>query len=523
MKIQITIFVVLASLALFGQAPGIQWQKSFGGTQYDNACEAKQTPDGGYIVIGATKSSDGDVLNFHTSLTANDIWVLKLNANGVIQWQKALGGYDDDIASDVQITTDGGYIIAGNSSSNDGDVTGHHGAAGSPDAWIVKLDVNGNIEWEKSYGGTGAEFARSIIQTADKGYIFAGEANFNNGDVSGVHYNNNYDCWIVKIDSAGTLQWQKCLGGSNSERAYSIMQASTGGYIIGAVAESNNGDLTTNHGGYDYWVIKSDSLGNIQWQKTYGGSGNELSCSVIETFDGGYLATGTTGSLNGDVTGFHGGFYDGWVIKLTSSGITQWQKSLGGTFDDYLANGIQTVNKEYILGGFSSSNDGDVSGGHGNSDYWLIKVDSLGSILWQKTYGGSDGDFGGFADQTNDGGFILSGSSRSSDGDVTGNNGGQGGPSVDYWIVKLNSITGISEIGTNDNIALFPNPSRGKVTLNSSSIINEIEITDLLGQVIYKEKTNSPGVSLEIEKGGVYFLNVKMRSEIITRKIIVTE
>ena len=222
---------------------------------HDFAHSIQQTKDGGYIVAGSAESNNGDVTGHHGQSWYADYWIVKLDSYGNLQWQKSLGGSSYDYSGSIQQTNDGGYIVAGNSQSSDGDVTVNHGGNNYGDYWIVKLDSYGNLQWQKSLGGTNDEALSSIQQTNDGGYIVAGYSDSNNGDVSGNH-STNYDYWIIKLDSIGNLQWQKCLGGTDNDKANSIQQTNDGGYIIAGSSNSNNGDVTGNHGNNDYWIVK---------------------------------------------------------------------------------------------------------------------------------------------------------------------------------------------------------------------------------------------------------------------------
>ena len=183
-----------------------------------------------------------------------------IKAQPAIQWQKCLGGTDYDWASSVQQTADGGYIVAGTANSNNGDVTGNHGGR---ESWVVKLDSNANIQWQKCLGGTNWDGASSVQQTSDGGFIVEGYANSNDGDVTGNH--GSIECWVVKLDGSGNIQWQKCLGGTGYDDAFSVKQTADGGYIVAGETNSNDGDITGNHGGGDNWIVKLDSSANIQW------------------------------------------------------------------------------------------------------------------------------------------------------------------------------------------------------------------------------------------------------------------
>ena len=266
-----------------------------------------------------------------------------------------------------------------------------------------------SIEWQKSLGGTGEDNAYSIKQTADGGYVVAGHSNSINGDVTGNH--GSIDFWVVKLTSTGVIDWQKSLGGTGWEYALSIQQTADGGYIVAGKSSSNNGDLTGNQGSYDYWVVKLTSTGTIDWQKSIGGVGDDGAYSVQQTVDGGYIVAGYTYSIYGDVTGYHGGG-DSWVAKLDSIGIIEWQKSLGGTSAEKATFIQQTIDGGYIVAGYSNSNDGDVTNSNGGGDFWVVKLTSSGTIDWQKVLGGSGWDLAEHIQQTTDGGYVVTGFSH---------------------------------------------------------------------------------------------------------------
>ncbi|MBI3519348.1 MAG: T9SS type A sorting domain-containing protein, partial [Bacteroidetes bacterium] len=306
-----------------------QWIKCLGGTNNEEASSIQQTSDGGYIVAGYTGSNDVQVSGLHAYL---DYWVVKLDGSGNISWQKVLGGGNYDYATSVIQTSDGGYIVAGYSGSKDGDVTGTHWGGSDNDVWVVKLNASGAITWQKSYGGSGDDQCNSIQQTSDGGYIIAGTTTSNDGNVTGKHgtsYSNN-DYWVIKIDNTGNLSWQKCLGGTGSgtgagsgnDIAYSVKQTTDGGYVVSGTVSSGtatNDDITGYHGntGSDYWIVKLDNTGNISWQKCLGGTGTEDARTIVQTADGGYIVTGTTVySPNGDVNTMAYSDNHPWTVKL---------------------------------------------------------------------------------------------------------------------------------------------------------------------------------------------------------------
>lgn len=407
-----------------GQAPSIQWQHTFGGTNFDQVESVIQTYDGGFAAAGISTSNNGNVTGNHG---AGDFWIIKLNASGVLQWQKSYGGTADDGAFSISQTSDSGYIVAGTSTSVNGNVTANHGFI---DFWIIRLNSSGVLLWQKSFGGSSVDIPYDIHQTTDLGFIIGGYTVSNDGDVSGNH--GFEDFWIMKITSAGVLQWQKCFGGSMDERALSVQQTSDGGYVAGGYTKSTDGDVAGNHGDYDYWIVKMSSTGALQWQKCLGGTSSDQGSSVQQTSDGGYIAAGFTASVNGDVT-FNHGFEDLWMVKMNSTGNLQWQKSLGGTGVDQAYKVKQLSGGGFVVAGSSYSLNGDVTGNHGGYDDWIARTDISGNIVWQKSLGGSSVEECYSISTTTGNGYILAGGTLSNDGNVSGNHG-----DCDYWIVKLN-------------------------------------------------------------------------------------
>ncbi|HRI79448.1 MAG TPA: MopE-related protein [Cyclobacteriaceae bacterium] len=364
----------------------------------------------------------------------------------LIAWEKSFGGTGNDNPQCILQTSDGGFVIAGSTYSADGEVTGNHG---SWDCWIVKLDTASNMQWQKCLGGSNPDYANSILQTTDGGFIVAGAVLSNDGDVT-VN-NGGYDYWVVKLDSNGAIEWQKSYGGVKDDMAYSISQTQDGGFILGGYSSSNNGDVSGNHGSEDYWIVKLSHIGDLEWQRSLGGTTTDKLYSVQETTDGGFIAGGYSRSYNGDVSGNHGQS-DFWIVKLGNTGSLIWEQSLGGDDDDEAYSIMQTNDGGYIVGGNSRSNNGDVSGNHGYIDYWVVKLDATGNIEWQKSLGGSDADWGYSVRQTNDGGFVVAGSAYSSNGDVSKHFMGS-----DYWIVKLGvngNIEGENSFGGNNSEAV---------------------------------------------------------------------
>lgn len=508
MKTTITLLLTILSFGYIqAQAPAIQWQKSFGGTSGDLAQSIQLTVDGGYIIAGISTSIGGDVTGNHGGA---DYWVVKLDAIGTIQWQKSFGGLVQDYGISIQTTSDGGYVLAGASESNNGDATVNHGAL---DYWVVKLDAIGNIQWQKSFGGSGSDYGTYIQTASDGGYIVGGVSNSTGGDVTGNH--NSTDSWILKLDTIGNIQWQKSLGGLGDDSVNSIQNTADGGYIVAGDSNSIDGDITGNHGGFDYWVVKLDATGNIQWQKSLGGSGNDYGTSIQITVDGGYIIAGDSNSTNGDVTGNHGA-EDYWVVKIDSAGTIQWQKSFGGLALDKAQSIITTPDDGYIVAGYSSSSDGDVAVNQGWYDYWLIKLDAIGTIQWQKSMGGSSIDRAQSIQFTSDVGYIIAGHTYSNNGDVSGNHG-----NYDFWIVKLGSELAIPAY-EKQGIVIYPNPVCDVLQIQTptNTTITSAKIIAINGQVVLEHTQNSNTINVENLAQGVYILEAYSGEEKYTSKFV---
>ncbi len=474
--------------------PAIQWQKSLGGSGYDEASSIQQTNDGGYIVAGRSSSTDGHVSGNHGG---EDVWVVRLASNGAILWQKSYGGTGNDVASVIENTTDGGYVMAGRSTSTNGDVTGNHGGE---DFWVVKISLTGTLQWQKSLGGSGDDRAHSIKQTFDGGYIIAGRSGSSDGDVSKNQGSDDY--WVVKLTNTGALDWEKSFGGTGYDEGNSIRQTADSGYIVAGRSSSYDGDVTSNHGSLEYWLLKLSVAGDIQWDKSLGGLVDDEAYSIQTTFDGGYVVAGWSNSNNGDVSGNHGN-EDYWVAKLTSKGDMEWERSMGGSKYDIASHIIQTLDSGYMVTGWSASEDGDVTGHHGSTDYWMVKLTKTGEIWWQKALGGTSYELASAIIQSTDGGYVVAGGSFSNDGEVTGNSG-----STDFWIVKLTSVVGIDEFAGINRSLFYPNPTSGQITIHTEAELvgSTYIISNTLGKVVLSGKLASTNAILDIGNlsSGIY-------------------
>lgn len=430
-------FTLAGTLA---QSSVVEWQSRFGGINDDRGYSIVLTKDGGYIVAGYTWSADSNVtLNYGQA----DCLLLKFDSLGILQWKKNLGGSDIDEAFSVIQSKDGGYVVAGVTASTDHDVTSNHGGN---DAWLAKTDSVGNLLWQKNYGGSYYDLAYCLIETEDNGYAFAGKSHSDDSDLTAHHGTDAFsDCWVVKTDAVGNVQWQKSFGGTGEDFAGSLAQTFDKGFIVAGYSGSLDGDVSGHYGGYnisDYWVVKLDSAGIIQWQKSLGGEDEDVATAVVQTSDSGYLVGGYSKSNSYDITGNHG-YDDFWVVKLSAAGIIQWQKCYGGSASDQANCLIKTSDGNLALAGYSSSTNGDVTGiNEGTADLWVIKIDNAGTLLWQKLYGGNDVDVVNCLVESRYGDLCIAATTASTSGNISASRG-----SWDVLVAKLSTDTAFCSAG----------------------------------------------------------------------------
>jgi len=423
------------------QAQTINWQNTIGGSVSDLLNDVKATPDGGYICIGGSTSGvSGDKTEPTQGVV--DFWVIKLDATGNIQWQNTIGGSGNDQPEIVIPTADGGYLCGGWSDSPiSGDKT--EDTLGVNDIWLVKLDGSGTILWQNVIGGNKSDNLYDMKITPDGGYILAAASG---SDISGDKTESCQgmtDFWVLKLDGAGNIQWQNTIGGSSNDYLYSVDLTDDGGYILGGVSSSNvSGDKTVPRydiGYGDMWVVKLDSQGNIQWQQSMGGDETDQITAVIQTDDQGFLCAGDSRSgKTGNKTEASMGDRDFWLVKLDASGQILWQNSIGGIAPDYLKFAVSIPDNQFLAGGLSSSGiSGDKTEPNWSGDYWVMLLDGEGNLVWQNTIGGSSVDQATCATFSPDKGLLIGGFSNSGiSGDKTEVNVGPGWS--DFWLVNLN-------------------------------------------------------------------------------------
>lgn len=360
--VSLLIFCSINSVGYCAVSTG-EFSRVFGGSKSDVAYRVIQTKDGGYALAGQTSS-------YGAGLT--DAWLVKTDSTGNLEWNKTYGGPSDDTVSCLLQSDDSGFMLAG--------LTASFGAGGS-DFWLIKTDSNGNMAWNKTYGGSKNDLATSIIKTADGGYAVAGwEESFGAG---------GEDFWLIKINANGDMQWNKTYGGSLNDEAFCVIQTRDGGYALA-------GDTASASSTEDAWFVKTDSNGNVQWNQTYGQTGIDAMLSVVQLNDDAYVLGGWTSS-------FGAGSTDAWLLKTGSNGNMLWNRTYGGLLDDTAYSMVKVDD-----GGFALAGSTRVSA-NASLDFWLIRADSNGELQFNKTYGEAFDDVAYSLIQTSDKAFVLTG------------------------------------------------------------------------------------------------------------------
>jgi hypothetical protein len=511
------------------------WDKTFGGPGIDHLFSGQRTSDGGFIFGGASNSGAGGDKTDPFKGGNSDFWIVKMDSLGNKQWDKAYGSADEDLLRSICQTTDGGYLLAGTNYGVgiSGDKT--QAGKGYDDYWIVKIDSNGNKLWDKTFGGNDSDMLYAVKQTPDGGFLLAGSSGSGiSGDKTQPNRRiagNSKDYWIIKTDANGIKQWDKTIGGTSNDGLTDIDLTSDGGYILGGFSESAIGfeKSQASKGVQDYWIVKLDAAGNLQWNKTYGGNDIDLAWAIKQTTDGGYIIGGySLSNTTGDKSQLSIGQQDYWVLKLDASGNKVWDKTFGTNVADYLSNVVETPDGGFLLSGDTSGgiNGDKTQNSKGWSDYWLIKLNAAGIKVWDHSFGGVDSEWPGELFLMPSGGFVIAGESVSGiSGDKS--QGCQG--STDFWIIKTGSLsTGVNEDQKSLAVSVFPNPAKGKLRIQFNNLKTgkaEVTLRDLTGREVYHKQISifSDGSAEELNipaAKGMYLLQLQFGNQTTTQKII---
>lgn len=532
MKPKISTLIILlaaANTSLFSQ-PTIADQKTIGGSNGEQLNDCALTKDGG-LILGGYSSSNKSGDKTQNCKGGTDYWIVKLDNKNNIEWDKTIGGGNTDYLTCLRETTDGGYILAGNSLSKiSGDKTEDN--LGREDYWVVKTNSTGKIQWQNTIGGSSLDYLSTMQQTDDGGYILGGQSFSNISYDKSEHRKGNSDYWIVKLDSSGNIKWDKTIGGNGYDNLYSLVQTPDGGYILDGISYSGiSGDKTqANKGALDIWVVKTDASGAILWDKSYGGTGDDQSRAIRKTTDGGFIIGAESDSKrSGDKSQSGNGKRDYWIIKTDDAGNIQWDKTIGGSGDEIISGIKQTYDGGYIISGSSTSGISGNKTQHsrGGWDYWVVKLTDAGKFEWDKTIGGSLPDFSANIKEISRDHYVIGGYSYSGiSGDKTDTLRGFG----DYWIVYLNytkpavqpanSIAG-TKVLINKDFSVYPNPAKDVLHVQTNGKAT-ISVSDQSGKTMLTKIIDGNG-TIDVSKliPGIYY--TKNNNTGSTQKMIVTK
>jgi hypothetical protein len=510
-------------LATQNYAQDILWEKSYGGIQSEYLFDAQPTADYGFILAGSSLSGKSGNKQ-QENIKDLDYWVWKMDEKGDLDWQKSFGGTGADFLQSIQNTIDGGFILAGTSTSMKG-ADKKEDNYGMEDFWVIKLNAKGDEEWQKTIGGTGRDVLTAIRQTKDGGYIMGGSSE---SIVSGLKTEISYgslDYWIVKLDSTGNIEWQKSFGGQFMDQLESILPTKDEGYIIGGWSNSfKSGNKTEESFGQgDYWILKLDRNGEIKWQRVFGGEDDDHLYTIIELREGGFLAGGDSRSgTSGNKKEANGKGTDFWLVKITETGEIDWQNTYDFGKTDVLTSITENEDGTLLLGGNAKTENTGLSRNDkkGIDDFIALKIAADGEEKWRQTVGSAGEDNLKKLAETRDGGYILAGTTN---GKVSRDrNSGQG--RRDFWVVKLGDKDKKDEKERYVGLEAFPNPTE---TFTNIIVNHEFEngtasVYDISGKQIQSFEIKSRTVPIDLQglPVGVYIVTVNTNVSTESVKIL---
>lgn len=409
----------------------LSWVRTFGGSNEDVAQAVIETADGGFAVIGNTKSIDGDIID--KSIEESDIFFLKFDSKANLEWTKTYGGSGDDRGHSLVQMNDGGYFLLGYSKSSDGDASNNEG---QHDNWLLRIDADGNLLKEQSFGYPGHDHAYNIIKTKDGGLLFNGffDVSASRGQGSTLKkslskkgafsFHGIGEFWVHKLNSEGEIEWRNYYGGTNNDKSYDAIEIGEGNFVLVGTSESVDVDIKSPQGSYDIWVVMVDAQGRIVWERSLGGTVIDGANAVVQESNGNIVVLGNSFSSDGQVS-YAKGSSDFWLATLDLSGNLVSEISLGGSSFD-LGRGL-AVGKEGVLwlAGYSLSSDGDVSNNQGDNDILVMRLSSNRVLLNSLSLGGLGLDLAHDIIELSSGKIIVVGETESTNAPFNENHGGK--------------------------------------------------------------------------------------------------
>ena len=498
-------------------AQEILWEKSYGGLQSEYLFDVIPTPDYGFLLAGSSLSGKSGNKEDEGNNDL-DFWLWKMDEKGDLDWQRSYGGDGSDFLQSVSLTSDGGFILGGTStSSQSGDKQAK--SRGKEDVWILKLDAAGDVQWQRTLGGSGRDELAQIIPIAGGGYLIGGSSDspeLTNPEIAGEkrseHY-GNMDYWVLKLEGDGSLVWEKTFGGMYRDELRSMIQTQDGGFLVGGTSNSPESGTKTddNFGQGDFWILKLDEHGNEQWQRTLGGEKDDRLSVLIQTASGHYIAGGSAASTTGGnklVSNSKG--TDFWIVAMDQNGAMLWEQTYDFGLQDILTSLVENEDGSLLMGGYAQSERHRFqrSDARGINDYIALKVDAEGYELWRTTAGSNGTDILRKAVETRDGGYLLAGISS---GDISQDrNSGFG--QFDFWVVKLRDKEKKDRM-REEGLTAWPNPTESYTNIIVNyDFENEatVSVFDILGREVQRFETphRTIPVNLAAHADGVYIVRV---------------
>lgn len=510
-----------ASAQRFGYPP-----RCYGGSGTDAFLTAIRTSDGGMLALGVSTSDDGDAGKFqHGKL---DLFAVKFTTLHTVQWKTVLGGEDNEFASSVVQLGDDSYIIAGYTQSTSGDVTDPilnldqvKKATTDSDIWLIHLSPAGTIVWNRTMGGSGEDAASALV-IVNGSILIAGSTTSRDGMFASTGSAPGH-AWAAMLDDSGRTQWVKRYGGSRADEIASATYLSSGTYVLAGRTESVDGDVTGNHLSSDFWLLSINDTGRLLWQQSLGDSNWDQANSVVATRDGNFVAAGWSAKDQNDDNVY--------IVKEASDGSNIWTRTYGGSQFDRAQSIAALRDGGFVFAGYTNSNDGNVRGLHNEAgsgwDFWIGRVDGDGSLEWQSTAGGSEDDVAYAIVPESDSSFLITGYTTSDDGDVVGDSHG----GLDAWVVELlapsSTTDGVATSSAQDMLRV--NTARGRIAVQydlSEPSLVKVELFDIMGRArtLREEQWKTPGAHHDqFDVGelpsGNYFLRITIEGKTITRAI----
>ncbi len=472
--------LALVTGSAWGQ-PGVEWERTYGGSNNDLCHSLIQTSDGGFALSGVTNSFGSG---------GGDFWLVRTSSEGDSLWSRTFGGQSGDFCTEIIQTTDGGFALAGYTASF---------GAGSYDFWLIRTDANGDSLWSHTYGGEDQEKCNSLIQTTDGGFALAGS--------TGTNLHGNVAFYLIRTDENGDSLWSRTYDIGLDDECESLIQTADGGFALAG--------FTLHGSGYDNRLIRTDENGEVLWSRSYGGELDDECYSLVQSVDGGFVMAGASNS-------FGSGNFDVWLVRTNSDGDSLWSRTFGGVHSDYCTSLIQIADGSFALAGITDSF------GAGGDNFWLVRAKSNSDSLWSRTFGGDGLDECSSLVQTSNGCFIMAGSTSS-----------LGAGNQDFYLVKTTpDPVSVTEYPFHPHTLLlsppFPNPFNSSTTIAfglDRSAPTRLAIFDPLGHRIaevlpgrlmgagkYSVMWNASGVP-----AGEYVVRLEAGGRVDAKKVVVVK